>query len=73
MTGIYGGDGAQLSLQATFPNLRALELEHGSVIRGLGAQSVERARARIRPSSRWRPGCRRSPSGWRSVFGELAC
>ncbi len=41
MTGIYGGDGAQLSLQATFPNLRALELEHGSVIRGLAGQSVE--------------------------------
>jgi protoporphyrinogen/coproporphyrinogen III oxidase len=38
MTGIYGGDGEQLSLQATFPNLRALELEHGSVIRGLDAQ-----------------------------------
>ena len=35
MTGIYGGDGEQLSLRATFPNLRALELEHGSVIRGL--------------------------------------
>ena len=38
MTGIYGGDGEQLSLQATFPNLRALELEHGSVLRGLGGQ-----------------------------------
>jgi oxygen-dependent protoporphyrinogen oxidase len=38
MTGIYGGDGDQLSLQATFPNLRALELEHGSVLRGLAAQ-----------------------------------
>ena len=41
LTGIYGGDGEQLSLQATFPNLRALELEHGSVIRGLLAQSAE--------------------------------
>jgi len=41
MTGIYGGDGEQLSLQATFPNLRALELEHGSLIRGLLAQSPE--------------------------------
>jgi oxygen-dependent protoporphyrinogen oxidase len=40
MTGIYGGDGEQLSLQATFPNLRALELEHGSVVRGLQAQPV---------------------------------
>ncbi len=37
MTGIYGGDGDQLSLQATFPQLRALELEHGSVLRGLPA------------------------------------
>ncbi len=36
--GIYGGDGEQLSLRATFPNLRALELEHGSVLRGLEAQ-----------------------------------
>ena len=35
MTGIYGGDGEQLSLRASFPELRALELEHGSVLRGL--------------------------------------
>jgi protoporphyrinogen/coproporphyrinogen III oxidase len=38
MTGIYGGDGDLLSLEATFPGLRTLELEHGSVIRGLLAQ-----------------------------------
>jgi protoporphyrinogen/coproporphyrinogen III oxidase len=37
MTGIYGGDGEQLSLQATFPQLRVLELEHGSLLRGLSA------------------------------------
>jgi oxygen-dependent protoporphyrinogen oxidase len=37
MTGIYGGDGEQLSLQATFPQLRAIELEHGSLLRGLPA------------------------------------
>ncbi len=37
-TGIYGGDGEQLSLRATFPQLRALEEEHGSVLRGLQAQ-----------------------------------
>jgi oxygen-dependent protoporphyrinogen oxidase len=35
MSGIYAGDGKQLSLAATFPNLRQLELEHGSVTRGL--------------------------------------
>ncbi len=44
MTGIYGGDGEQLSLQATFPQLRTLELEHGSVLRGLLAQPVEAGR-----------------------------
>jgi oxygen-dependent protoporphyrinogen oxidase len=35
MTGIYGGDGEQLSLRATFPQLRVLELEHGSLLRGM--------------------------------------
>jgi oxygen-dependent protoporphyrinogen oxidase len=35
MTGIYGGDGEQLSLRATFPALRTLELEYGSLLRGL--------------------------------------
>ena len=37
MTGIYGGDGDRLSLEATFPQLRALEIEHGSLLRGLSA------------------------------------
>jgi protoporphyrinogen/coproporphyrinogen III oxidase len=37
MTGMYGGDGEQLSLRATFPQLRALELEHGSLLGGLPA------------------------------------
>jgi protoporphyrinogen/coproporphyrinogen III oxidase len=40
MTGIYGGDGELLSLRATFPQLRALELEHGSLLRSLPPQSV---------------------------------
>ena len=35
MSGIYAGDGEQLSLAATFPNLRQLEREYGSVTRGL--------------------------------------
>jgi oxygen-dependent protoporphyrinogen oxidase len=40
MTGIFGGDGELLSLEATFPQLQALELEHGSLLRGLAAQPV---------------------------------
>jgi oxygen-dependent protoporphyrinogen oxidase len=39
LTGIYGGDGERLSLRATFPQLRAIELEHGSVLRGVSAPS----------------------------------
>ncbi|MDX6534912.1 MAG: protoporphyrinogen/coproporphyrinogen oxidase [Gaiellales bacterium] len=40
MCGIFGGNGDRLSLAATFPALRGLELEHGSVMRGLLARSV---------------------------------
>ena len=34
MSGIYAGDGNQLSLASTFPYLRDLELNHGSLARG---------------------------------------
>ena len=34
MSGIYAGDGDQLSLASTFPYLRDLELNHGSLARG---------------------------------------
>ena len=39
LTGIYAGDGARLSVGATFPQLRAIEREHGSLVRGLRARS----------------------------------
>ena len=35
MAGIYAGQADQLSLAATFPQLRQLELEHGSLLQGL--------------------------------------
>lgn len=34
MSGIYAGDGDALSLQATFPYLRELELQHGGLVKG---------------------------------------
>jgi oxygen-dependent protoporphyrinogen oxidase len=34
MSGIYAGDGDQLSLQATFPYLRELEIKHGGLVKG---------------------------------------
>lgn len=37
LSGIYGADGARLSMRATLPQLRALEQQHGSILRGLRA------------------------------------
>ncbi len=44
MSGIYAGDGDRLSLQATFPYLRDLELEHGGLVKGALALRRERLR-----------------------------
>lgn len=46
LSGIYAGDGAKLSLAATFPQLRASELTHGGVIKGALAQKSEAATRR---------------------------
>lgn len=43
MAGIYAGDGRQLSLAATFPQLRAGEREHGGLIRGVLAARTKTA------------------------------
>ncbi len=48
MSGIYAGDGDALSLAATFPYLRDLELKHGSLARGaihMRRQSVQSGKA----------------------------
>ncbi len=42
MSGIYAGDGDLLSLQATFPYLRDLEVKHGGLVRGALAAKRER-------------------------------
>lgn len=55
MSGIYAGDGRQLSLAATFPGLRAAERTHGGMIRG--AMAVRKAAA-----------FRRDPHGARASF-----
>jgi ABC-type sugar transport system substrate-binding protein len=41
LAGIYSGVGAQLSVEATFPQLRAMEREHGSLLRGIRARAQE--------------------------------
>lgn len=44
MAGIYAGDGRQLSLAATFPQLREMERTHGGILRGALATKRELAR-----------------------------
>lgn len=44
LTGIYAGDADELSILATFPQLRELEDKYGSLMRGLLAQRKEAAR-----------------------------
>lgn len=45
LSGIYAGDGDQLSLQSTFPSLREMEQEHGGLIKG--ALALRRKRAEM--------------------------
>lgn len=49
MSGIYAGDGEQLSLAATFPQLRQVELKHGSLLKGLTATPEPAATAQKYP------------------------
>jgi oxygen-dependent protoporphyrinogen oxidase len=51
MSGIYAGDGDLLSLQATFPYLREMELAHGGLVRGALAARRKRANAQTAPAS----------------------
>jgi len=46
MSGIYAGDGEELSLAATFPQLRQSELENGSLVMGMLATKRKNAKAK---------------------------
>ncbi|WP_158508870.1 protoporphyrinogen oxidase [Gemmatirosa kalamazoonensis] len=49
LTGIFSGFGTRLSMEATFPQLRAMEREHGSLLAGM------RARRRTAPAAAGSP------------------
>jgi oxygen-dependent protoporphyrinogen oxidase len=52
MAGIYSGDGSQLSLAATFPQLRTAEKEHGGLIKGVLAGRREQTMRAIGQQTR---------------------
>lgn len=66
MSGIYAGDGAQLSLGATFPQLRQTELEHGSLVKGMLAtkKKTHSERSGGRPSISLRSTQDAPPKKW---------
>lgn len=49
LCGIYAGDGDQLSLQATYPELRQLERDAGSLIRGLKRRQPPKPKSDEKP------------------------
>ncbi len=54
MSGIYAGDGDKLSLQATFPYLRDLEIKHGGLVKG----ALALRRSRMKNGKAAAPGSR---------------
>jgi oxygen-dependent protoporphyrinogen oxidase len=65
MSGIYAGDGDLLSLQATFPYLRDLELEYGGLVKGALALRRRRNRNNGRRNSQ---RTSKTTAGSRSIF-----
>jgi oxygen-dependent protoporphyrinogen oxidase len=61
MSGIYAGDGDQLSLQSTFPYLHDLEQKHGGLIKGALAVRKKRESRRKNGSSTSGKGIFRTP------------
>ena len=60
--GIYAGDVDHLSIEATFPQLIAVEQKHGSLIRGLfAAQQARHGKGQVRAG----------PAGWLDVLRWL--
>lgn len=66
MSGIYNAEAEKQSLLATFPRFRALEAEHGSLIKGMLAS--RKARKQAPPSSNGR----RPPSAFLSLKDGMA-
>jgi oxygen-dependent protoporphyrinogen oxidase len=56
MSGIYAGDGEQLSLAATFPQLRDTELKYGSLVKGMLAAKLKPAPPRSNGANPGAPG-----------------
>lgn len=68
-TGTYAGDYERLSIDATMPGIRQLELKHGSVIRGLFHKARENKKA---PQRKGLPAMISFPQGMARLTEALA-
>jgi oxygen-dependent protoporphyrinogen oxidase len=71
MAGIYAGDGRALSLQATFPQLREAERQHGGLIKGVLAQRRGTEEQNDGNGAK-RPGFVTYQTGLRELVGTLS-
>lgn len=71
MAGIYAGDGRALSLEATFPQLREAERQHGGLVKGVLAQR-RKAEAGSGGDGAKRPGFVTYRTGLRELVDTLA-
>src|SRR5204862_5176295 len=56
LSGIFAGDGARLSLLATFPQLREFEKQNGGMLRGISAARARMRKTGADPRARARVG-----------------
>jgi len=69
MSGIYAGDGRQLSLLATFPQMRQLERKYGSLLAGLQQSQPSQTTTENRPTY---PPFVTLPTGMGALIDALA-
>ena len=67
LSGIYGGDIYELSLDATFPEFHSLERKHGNMVKGMLAARKQRAATNVKPSGQFR----QLTGGLESIIDEL--
>lgn len=68
VTGVYAGDSRRLSLTAAFPRMRAMEQEHGGLVRAMMAMGRARRQARRRGEDIGAGGSPMGPPGTLTSF-----
>lgn len=71
-TGTYAGDPNRLTIDSVMPGLRALEKQHGSVIRGLLAKTGKRKKSAAAPRKFTMPSMTSFPQGMERLPQKLA-